>query len=116
MLWVDHENYFGPDRRNAGGLRLFYERRKHNCAGDPPPLNVALRNLRLQVLDAHGAGANGFVQRLGSTALLAEMHDEPEAAFELSSLGDSITRHAGEDMREIIYRKIDRAHAQLRAA
>lgn len=116
MLWVDHENYFGPDRRsNAGGLRLL-ERRKHNCAGDPPSLNVALRNLRLQVLDAHGDGAEGFAQRLGATALLAEMHHEPQAAFELSSLGQSIARHSGEDLREIIYLKIDRAHAQLRAA
>jgi hypothetical protein len=116
MLWVDHESYFGPDRRtNAAGLR-FFERRKQNCAGDPPPLNVALRNLRLHVLDAHGAGSNKFAERLNATAILADMHQEPDAAFELSSLGQSVARHSGEDLRAIIYTKIDRAHAKLRAA
>ena len=116
MLWVDHESYFGPDRRsNTGGLRLL-ERRKHNCAGDPPALNVALRNLRLRVLDAHGPGAERFTQRLAATALLAESLEERQTAFELSSLGESMKRHRGEDMRAIIYTKVDRAHAYLRAA
>lgn len=115
MLWVDHDAYFGPDRRShAAGLRLF-ERRKQNCAGDPPPLNVAMRNLRLRVLDSYGAASDRFAQRVCATAMLAEMHQEPEAAFELSSLGASVARHSGEDLRAIIYTKIDRAHAKLRA-
>ena len=116
MLWVDCDTYFGPDRRaKAGGLRLV-ERRKHDCAGVPPPLNVAMRNLRLRALDAHGASAGEFAQRAASTALLAEMHEESEAAFELSSLSESVLRHRGQDMRPIIYKKLDQAHAVLRAA
>lgn len=116
MLWVDHDSYFGPDRRQTpSGLRLI-ERRRENRAAPPPSLNVALRNLRLRVIDANGPAADRFVERLNGTALLANMHSEPEAAFELSSLSESVARHRGEDMREIIYKKLDRAHAALRAA
>lgn len=116
MLWVDCDTYFGPDRRaNACGLRLV-ERRKHDRATPPPPLNLALRNLRLRVIDARGSGVDAFAQRAASAALLAEMNHEPEAAFELSSLCESVLRHRGEDMRPIIYEKLDRANAVLRAA
>jgi hypothetical protein len=116
MLWIDQDSYFGPDRRaKPRGFRL-RERRRRACAGEPPSLHVALRHLRLRVLDAHGPGADDFAQRLTATALLAEMRHEREAAFELSSLSASVARHRGEDIRPVIYEKIDRAHALLRAA
>jgi len=115
MLWVDCETYYGPDRRAKRNLRLS-ERRKDPRVGEPPPLRIALRHLRLRVLDAHGPDADRFLQRLTATAMLAEMQGEPEAAFELSSLGASVARHWGEDIRPVIYNKIDRAQAVMRAA
>ncbi len=116
MMWIDCDSYFGPDRRSrSGGLR-WNERRKHDCAADPPSLNVALRHLRLRAIDAYGDGAAAFAQRLASTAMLAEMQQEPDAAFELSSLSESVIRHGGRDIRPTIYQKLDRAHAALRAA
>jgi hypothetical protein len=48
--------------------------------------------------------------------LLAEMQHEPETAFELSSLSESVVRHRGRDIRPVIYKKLDQAHAVLRAA
>lgn len=116
MLWVDHDSYFGPDRRRQPrGFRLI-ERRQHDCAGDPPSLHNAMRHLRLRVIEATGPMAAQFADRVKATALLASTQNEPEAAFELSSLGESITRHIGQDLRPIIYHKLDRAQAVLRAA
>jgi hypothetical protein len=116
MRWVDHDSYFGPDRRRPRrGFRLL-DRRRHDCAGEPPSLHNAMRHLRLRVIEATGSSAAQFADRVNATALLAQMQNEPEASFELSSLGESITRHMGEDLRLIIYNKLDRAQAVLRAA
>lgn len=113
MLWVDEDTYFGPDRRRqAGGVRLF-ERRRENRAGNPPPLSTALRQLRLRVLDARGAGVDAFVRRLHGTAQLAELQGENDAAFELSNLGMTLDRTRIEDARASIYATLDRAHALM---
>jgi hypothetical protein len=116
MLWVDAETYFGPDRRQSdGGLRL-RERRRVNRAATPPPLSTALRQLRLRVLDARGAGVGAFVNRVQGTALLAELQHEPEVAFELNNLGLALDRTCLDDARVNIYATLDRAHALMRAA
>lgn len=116
MLWIDQETYFGPDRREAvDGLRIL-ERRRTNRASSPPPLATALRQLRLRVLDARGAGVSAFVNRVQSTATLAEMQNETEAAYELNALGVTLERTSIDDARQHIYATLDRAHAVLRAA
>lgn len=116
MLWIDDESYFGPDRRRGdAGLRLI-ERRRADRAATPPPLSTALRQLRLRVLDASGAGVRAFVNRVQGTATLAELQDEPEVAFELNTLGVTLDSTRLDDVRENIYASLDRAHALLRAA
>lgn len=116
MLWIDNDTYFGPDRRqHESGLRLS-ERRRKDSAGNPPPLNTALRQLRLRVLDAQGPGVNAFVSRVQGTAMLAELQDEPEVAFELNNLGVTLNRTCLNDARANIYKTLDRAHAVMRAA
>jgi hypothetical protein len=116
MLWVDNDTYFGPDRRRADrGLR-WIDRRHANSAVTPPPLTTALRQLRLRVLDAQGAGVDAFVDRVQGTAALAEIQNEPEVAFELSNVGVSLNRTSLLDARMQIYKTLDRAHEMLRAA
>ena len=114
MLWVDHQDYFGPDRRTKlAGLRL-RERRRDNCAGNPPHLQTALRQLRMRVIEARGPGADAFAERAQSTALLAQMNDELDAADALSSLAMTAARGRTNDVRPILYEGLDRAHAALR--
>jgi hypothetical protein len=115
MLWVDTETYFGPDRRQHSGLR-FNERRQDDYVGTPPPLSTALRQLRLRVLDAQGEGVSAFVNRVEGTAVLAEMQNEPEVAFELKTLGMTLHGTSIKDTRANIYKTLDRAHALMRAA
>ena len=116
MLWVDNDTYFGPDRRqHDGGLR-WTDRRHKACAGTPPPLSTALRQLRLRVLDAQGPGVNAFVNRVQGTAVLAELQNEPEVAFELNNLGLALDRTCLHDARANIYKTLDRAHELMRAA
>ena len=115
MLWVDNDSYFGPDRRQRGSLR-FHERRRIDAAGAPPPLSTALRQLRLRVLDAQGAGLNAFVARVHGTAMLAQLQDEPDVAIELNALGSTLRGAALQDARGKIYKSLDRAHDMVRAA
>jgi hypothetical protein len=116
MLWVDNDTYFGPDRRQTDGGVRWRERRQQNRAATPPPLSTALRQLRLRVLDAQGPGVNAFVNRVEGTAVLAEMQNEPEVAFELSNLGLTLNRTCLNDARHNIYKTLDRAHELMRAA
>lgn len=113
MLWVDQESYFGSDRRcKLGGLRV-RERRRYDYASTPPSLPIAMRQLRLRVLDARGPGARQFADRAQSTALLAQMNHEYEASDELSSLALKAARGVDRDVRPALYECLDRAHAAL---
>jgi len=113
MLWVDHDSYFGPDRRRkSGGLRM-RERRRYDFAGLPPSLPIAMRQLRLRVLDARGPGAGHFADRAQATALLAQMNHEMETSDELSSLAMTAARGINSDVRPALYDGLDRAHAAL---
>jgi len=114
MLWVDHDSYFGPDRRRkAAGMRM-RERRRYDLAGLPPSLPIALRQLRMRVLDARGPAAVRFADRAQATALLAQMNDEYEASDELSSLAMTAARGAERDVRPTLYDSLDRTHTVLR--
>ncbi|MBL8532104.1 MAG: hypothetical protein JNK94_10250 [Hyphomonadaceae bacterium] len=113
MLWVDHQNYFGPDRRRKGaGLRV-RERRRENYAGPPPPLATALRQLRMRVLEADAQRVTSFIDRAQGVAALADMGHEYETAHVLSSLASRLSRVRDTDMRQAIYHELDRAHAAL---
>ena len=113
MLWVDHASYFGPDRRRKGGGLRIRERRRENLAGRPPALNVALRQLRMQVLEARGPGLDRFIERAHSTAILAQENTELDAADALASLSVFAARNREKDVRPALYQGLDRAHAAL---
>lgn len=112
MLWVDHPNYYGPDRRRGSALRL-NERRRSNCAGDPPALDAALRQLRMHVIDAQGQGLEHFIMRLEGAALLAAHNGERQVSLELSALSAGLRESGLEDLRFEIYDALQRTHAGL---
>lgn len=117
MLWVEHDNYYGPDRRRAQQNPLrFHERRQFDSAGPPPSLSSALRHLRLKVLDARGPGMGSFVERTRAIALLAQMQRQPEAAQALTHLSNSLSHNTEYDVRDDIYDDLDRVNTVLRAA
>ncbi len=113
MLWVDNDSYFGPDRRRKlGGLRV-RERRRYNYAGNAPPLNTALRQLRMRILDARGPAAAALSDRARAVASLAASHGEHDAAHELSAFAASALRGRNEDVRPTLYKDLDRVHAAM---
>lgn len=116
MLWVDHANYFGPDRRRSkNGFRVL-ERRRENYAGPAPSLSIAMRQLRMHVIDARGASAPLFINRVRGVALIARAHKEIQAAQALTALAEALSKSRGADVRQQIYAGLDRAHAVLQAA
>jgi hypothetical protein len=113
MLWIDHDSYFGPDRRRKpSGLRM-REQRRYNLAANPPSLPIAMRQLRLRVLDARGASAKAFADRALATAVLAQMQHEMNASDALSSLARTAARGVDRDVRPALYEGLERAHAAL---
>ncbi len=116
MLWVDHSSYFGPDRRrNPGGMRI-RERRRYDYAGNAPPLNTALRQLRMRILEAQGAGAAALSDRARGVAMLASSHGEHESAHELSAFAATALRGRNADMRPVLYKDLDRVCAAMHDA
>jgi hypothetical protein len=116
MLWVDHETYFGPDRRRKrSGLRLL-DRRRMNRASEPPPLGTALRQFRMRVLDACGPDARAFVDHALGMAQLAEMQNEPDAAVALARLAALAERalEREHDVRPALYDGLDQVETTLR--
>jgi hypothetical protein len=115
MLWVDHANYFGPCRRRKhGGLRV-RERRHYNHAGPPPSLSIAMRQLRMRVLEAQGAGVAPFCERLRGVAHIARMHNEPSVSNALNTLAGTLAA-SRLDARNALYDALDQAHSVMRAA
>ncbi|MEZ5995713.1 MAG: hypothetical protein R3C25_08150 [Hyphomonadaceae bacterium] len=115
MLWIDCQSYFGPDRRRKhGGVRL-RERRRYDCAGNPPPLPTALRQLRLRVIEARGPGALAFRDRAHALAMLAHAQNQLSASDCLSSLAMLAGRGQHNDVRPALYEQLGRVHAALEA-
>lgn len=114
MLWVDHSNYFGPDRRRKPPKLRLRERRREDYSCAPPHLPTAMRQLRMRVIEARGVGAQAFADRAKSIAILAQYTDEPEAAEALSALAMTASRGRDRDVRGFLYKGLDRAHAELR--
>lgn len=113
MLWVDHKNYFGPDRRHKHALRL-RERRQYNYAGRAPSLSQAIRQLRMHVIDARGPqGVGTFIDRANAVAILAEMAEEVEAAHLLTRLAAGMSRAREADMRTAVYAALDRVQGAM---
>ena len=94
-------------------MRL-HERRRENCAGPPPHLPTAMRQLRMQVIDAHGDGAREFAQRAQALASLAQHIEEQDVADTLSALAMTAARGQERDLRAFLYQGLDHAHAALR--
>lgn len=108
MDWVDYKGYFGPDRRRGRNKRLL-ERRKEDVSMRPPSLRTALRQLRMRVLEAEGeAGTEAFVQRVQAVVTLSAIHDEPKAGDMLSRMAIHLMRANGADVREQLYRALDK--------
>lgn len=114
MKWIDHPNYFGPDRRRAWFGVCMVDRRLDNFTGPPPPLSRAMRQLRQYVLDAHGERLDIFITRVESTALLARMNNEPETSAALLRLAAVAYLGKCRDVRSDLIDMLDRAHALLR--
>jgi hypothetical protein len=107
MDWVDYKDYFGPNRRSGRSKRLL-DRRKEEVAGRPPSLRTALRQLRMRVLEAEGAGADAFILRVQAVVTLAAIHDEPKAGEMLSRMALHLMRAKGLDVRQQLYRALDK--------
>ncbi|MBK6704626.1 MAG: hypothetical protein IPG56_13340 [Caulobacteraceae bacterium] len=116
MLWVDHSSYFGPDRRRKpGGMRI-RERRRYDYAGNAPPLNTALRQLRMRIIEAQGPGAAALSDRAQGVAMLAVSYGEHDAAHELSAFAAVALRGRNGDVRPALYKELDRVHALMHDA
>ena len=116
MLWVDHDSYFGPDRRRKpGGMRI-RERRRYDYAGHAPPLNTALRQLRMRIIDARGPSAARLSDRASAVATLAISYGEHDAAHALSSFAAAALRGRNDDVRQTLYNELDRVHAAMHDA
>jgi hypothetical protein len=115
MLWVDNTSYFGPDRRRKLSSFRMLERRRENYAGPAPSLSIAMRQLRMRVLDAQGAQAPLFADRLRGVAQIARIHNEPGASNALNALATTLAGARGADIRQRLYDGLDRANAALRA-
>jgi hypothetical protein len=114
MKWIDHPNYFGPDRRRAWFGVCVIDRRLDDFTGPPPPLSRAMRQLRQYVLDAHGERLDIFITRVESTALLARVDNEPETSAALLRLAAVAYLGKYRDVRPDLIDMLDRAHAALR--
>lgn len=111
--WIDHQSYFGPDRRLRAVLRV-RERRRLNLCSHPPTLSRALRKLKLGVLDARGhKGVGDFADLVRNVAMLAELYDASDVSDRLNWLARRLYAHRDEDKRPMIYDALDRLHADM---
>lgn len=95
-------------------MRLIKERRRKDFAGPPPSLRAALRQLRVRVIDAHGAtGRAAFVARLLGTSLLANIQGHGPVGDMLMGLARKIQNNGAGDHRELMYEALDNAELTL---
>jgi hypothetical protein len=111
MPWIDQLSYFGPDRRDSPRRLRLLERRRENLAGPRPRLQRALRQLRLKVIDAHGAaGVAKFLDRVRAVAQLAEAEGASDVSAILQQLMLRLSHPSEADMRPYIYEQLDRLY------
>lgn len=112
--WVDHEDYFGPNRRRLSALMRLRERRHDDLAGPAPSLNVALRKLKLHVFNATpGRKACAFAERALGTAMIAAQVDALTVQVALEDLASQILARSDRDWRSEIYRELDRLGIEM---
>jgi hypothetical protein len=116
LRWVDHFNYFGPDRRGEDFSFFFLERRRAKGVGKPPPLRTALRQLRVRLMNAEDADDQTLLrERLVATALLADAQGFDEVGRSLRTLAsnvDSSLEHDG-DPRPRLHNELNRIESML---
>lgn len=112
--WVDHEDYFGPNRRRLSAVLRLRERRHDDHAGPSPSLNVALRKLKLHVFGAMpGRKACAFADRAMGTSMIAAEHDARSVQVALEDLASRILARPNVDWRTEIYRELDRIGIEM---
>lgn len=117
MKWIDHPNYFGPDRRRSRfAVRLLERRAENHYVCDPPPLNTALRLLKQHVIEAHGDRLDIFITRTESVALLARMNGEPGLSEALLRIAAVAAIGRGRDVRSDLIDMLNRAHTMMSSA
>jgi hypothetical protein len=110
MLWIDSDQYYGPDRRRLREKRL-RERRRLQYDSRLPAMNTALTQLRMRTLDAQGARLAPFILRLKGAVALANIKNEAGVSRELVILITHLNSHREGDVRPVIYAALDRAQA-----
>jgi hypothetical protein len=111
MLWVDCDQYYGPDRRRARERRM-RDRRRIECGERVPAMNTALLQLRMRTLDAQGNGIPRFIERIRGVVTLAKHKGEAGVAEELIALNVLLASQRNPDPRQAIYDALDRALAK----
>lgn len=109
--WVDNDDYFGPDRRDGGGLRL-RNRRRFDETSEPPSLAATLR--RLLVLLANPlrpdsyeralqliAAAGSMAERMGNSACIAALKLADQSLRDAPDDFDRVETIVGEAMASI---------------
>jgi hypothetical protein len=116
LRWVDHFNYFGPDRRGGDFSFFFLERRRAKNIGKPPALHTALRQLRVRLANAKDAeGRSALQERMTATALLAEAQGFSAVAEALKTLASDLEgSHDHEvDPRPRLHAELNRIESML---
>jgi hypothetical protein len=117
MLWVDHLNYVGLDRRQRRSVRRPKERRREDCSSPAPSLRAALRQLRMRVLDAErSASRSAFCIRATATAMLAKATGRAAIAELLFELVRTVRQSGGVNSESLIHAELNRAELLLHEA
>ena len=115
-LWVDHDQYIGPDRRQTRSKRRLSERRQKESAGPRPSLATLLRQIRMRVLEVRNpAGRARFCARAEAAALVADAQGQHRVADILKGLVQGLPRvqAMGGDVPQMIFSELIRAEALL---
>lgn len=106
--WIDLGNYFGPNRRGPSKVFRVRERRREDLSGPAPSLNVALRKLKLRIMNASpGPNAAMFAEYVLGVSIIAAEANAPEVQLELESVASRILARPHVDWRPALYRELD---------
>lgn len=106
--WIDLANYFGPNRRGRSKAFRVRERRREDLSGPAPSLNVALRKLKLRVINASpGPNAAMFAECVLGVSIIAAEANAPEVQLELESVASQILARPHVDWRPTLYQELN---------